>query len=232
VLLGEKVVDIQTDDRKRVVTKLASGKHVVSNMALFAAGRQGATDQLAIDRAGLCADKRGRLAVNDNYQTEHAHIYAAGDVIGFPSLASTSMEQGRLSACHAFGLPCQSRPETFPFGIYSVPEISMVGATEQELKQQQIPYEVGSVRLRETARGQIMGIREGMLKMLFSIEDKRLLGVHIIGVGATEAIHIGQAVMGLGGTLDYFIDSVFNYPTLAEAYKVAALDAWNKLNLN
>lgn len=232
VLLGEKVIDIHTDDRKRVVTKLASGKHVVSDMALFAAGRQGATDQLAVDKAGLLTDKRGRLAVNESYQTEKPHIYAAGDVIGFPSLASTSMEQGRLSACHAFGLPCYSRPETFPFGIYSVPEISMVGATEQELKKQQTPYEVGSVRMRETARGQIMGIREGMLKMLFSIEDQRLLGVHIIGTGATEAVHIGQAVMSLGGTLDYFVDSVFNYPTLAEAYKVAALDAWNKLSLN
>jgi NAD(P) transhydrogenase len=232
VLLGERVVDIHTDERKRVITKLASGKHVVSHMALFAAGRQGATDLLAIENAGLSVDKRGRLAVNDNYQTEQSHIYAAGDVIGFPSLASTSMEQGRLSACHAFGLACHSRPETFPFGIYAVPEISMVGATEQELKKQQIPYEVGSVRMRETARGQIMGIREGMLKILFSIEDQRVLGVHIIGIGATEAIHIGQAVMSLGGTLDYFVDSVFNYPTLAEAYKVAALDAWNKLNLN
>jgi NAD(P) transhydrogenase len=232
VLLGETVVDIHTDDRNRVVTRLASGKHVVSGMALFAAGRQGATDQLAIDKAGLVADKRGRLAVNEHYQTEQNHIYAAGDIIGFPSLASTSMEQGRLAACHAFGLHCHSRSETFPFGIYAVPEISMVGATEQELKKQQIPYEVGSVRMRETARGQIMGIRDGMLKMLFSIEDQRLLGVHIIGIGATEAIHIGQAVMSLGGTLSYFVDSVFNYPTLAEAYKVAALDAWNKLNLN
>lgn len=232
VLLGEKVVDIRTDDRERVVTRLASGKHVVSGTALFAAGRQGATDQLAIDNAGLLADARGRLTVNEHYQTGQPHIYAAGDVIGFPSLASTSMEQGRLAACHAFGLPCYSRPEHFPFGIYAVPEISMVGATEQELKKQQIPYEVGAVRLRETARGQIMGISQGMLKMLFSIEDQRLLGVHIIGIGATEAIHIGQAVMSLGGKLDYFVDSVFNYPTLAEAYKVAALDAWNKLNLN
>ena len=142
------------------------------------------------------------------------------------------MEQGRLAACHAFGIPAYSQPETFPFGIYAVPEISMVGATEQELKQKQIPYEVGSVRMRETARGQIMGIREGMLKMLFSLQDQRLLGVHMIGIGATEVIHIGQAVISLGGTLDYFVNSVFNYPTLAEAYKVAALDAWNKLNLN
>jgi len=230
--LGETVVDIHVDDRGRVITKLASGKNVVSDMALFAAGRQGATDQLSIENAALAADTRGRLVVNGNYQTEQPHIYAAGDVIGFPSLASTSMEQGRLAACHAFGIPAHSHPETFPFGIYAVPEISMVGATEQELKQQQIPYEVGSVRIRETARGQIMGIREGMLKMLFSLEDQRLLGVHIIGIGATEVIHIGQAVIGLGGTLDYFVHSVFNYPTLAEAYKVAALDAWNKLNLN
>lgn len=232
VLLGETVVDIETIEHKRVVTRLASGKRVCSDMALFAAGRQGATDQLGIDKAGLVADKRGRLAVNENFQTQRDHIYAAGDVIGFPSLASTSMEQGRLAACHAFGLDCHSRQETFPFGIYAVPEISTVGATEQELKQRQIPYEVGLVRMRETARGQIMGIRQGMLKMLFGIEDQRLLGVHIIGIGATEAIHIGQAVMSLGGTLDYFVDSVFNYPTLAEAYKVAALDAWNKLTLS
>jgi len=232
VRLGETVVDIHVEDNGHVITKLASGKNVVSDMALFAAGRQGATDMLGIENAGLTADKRGRISVNENYQTEQPHIYAAGDIIGFPSLASTSMEQGRLAACHAFGVPCYSRPETFPFGIYAVPEISMVGATEQELKEKKIPYEVGSVRIRETARGQIMGIREGMLKMLFSLEDQRLLGVHVIGVGATEVIHIGQAVISLGGTLNYFVESVFNYPTLAESYKVAALDAWNKLNLN
>jgi NAD(P) transhydrogenase len=232
VRLGETVTDIHVEQNGHVITRLASGKSVVSNMALFAAGRQGATDQLGIENANLVADKRGRLSVNEHYQTEQPHIYAAGDVIGFPSLASTSMEQGRLAACHAFGLEGFSKPETFPFGIYAVPEISMVGATEQELKEKQIPYEVGSVRIRETARGQIMGIREGMLKMLFSLEDQRLLGVHIIGIGATEVIHIGQAVISLNGTLDYFVQSVFNYPTLAEAYKVAALDAWNKLNLN
>lgn len=231
IRLGEKVTEIGKDKRGRAITHLASGKKVASDIVLFAAGRSGATDALDLPNAGLEADGRGRLTVNENYQTSLEHIYAAGDVIGFPSLASTSMEQGRLAACHAFGIPTHSHPETFPFGIYAVPEISMVGHTEQELKEQGIPYEVGTVRLRETARGQIKGIREGLLKMLFSLEDQKLLGVHIIGTGATESIHIGQAVMTLGGTLDYFIEAVFNYPTLAEAYKVAALDAWNRLNV-
>ena len=169
------------------------------------------------------------IKVNENYQTAVGHVYAAGDVIGFPSLASTSMEQGRHAACHAFGAEVYSQPELFPFGIYAVPEISMVGLTEQECCQRGIAYETGIARFRETARGQIMGLREGMLKMLFSIETHKLLGVHIIGEGATELVHIGQAVIALGGTLDYFVQTVFNYPTLAEAYKIAALDAYNRM---
>jgi hypothetical protein len=157
------------------------------------------------------------------------HIYAAGDVIGFPSLASTSMEQGRLAACDAFGQETTSFPEFFPFGVYAVPEISMVGATEQDLVAKRIPFETGVARLRETARGQILGIESGLLKLLFSIETRKLLGAHILGEGATELIHIGQAALALGGTLEYFVESVFNYPTLAEAYKIAALDAWNRM---
>ena len=227
VRLGEEVTSIDIVNDAAVV-KLASGKQVRGEIALFAAGRQGATDNLGLDKIGLEADKRGRLTVNEHYQTSVEHIYAAGDVIGFPSLASTSMEQGRHAACHAFGADARSDVEFFPIGIYAVPEMSMVGITEQEAREQGIQYEIGVARLRETARGQILGLREGILKMLFSLEDRKLLGVHIVGEGATEMIHIGQAVLSLGGTLDYFVHTVFNYPTLAEAYKVAALDAFNR----
>jgi NAD(P) transhydrogenase len=173
---------------------------------------------------------RGRLSVNPaSFQTTQPHIYAAGDVIGFPSLASTSMEQGRIAACHAFGLPIPPAPKYFPYGIYAVPEISTVGISEEEARQRGIGYEVGIARFRETSRGHIMGLHSGMMKLLFSLKTRRLLGVHIIGEGATELIHIGQAVLNLKGTLDYFIENTFNYPTLAEAYKVAALDAWNRM---
>ena len=229
--LNEQVESIQKREDGKVITRLKSGKQVCSDTVLFAAGRQGVTEDLQLEKAGLCADKRGRIKVNGQYQTEQSHIYAAGDVIGFPSLASTSMEQGRVAACDAFALNCPVQTHLFPYGIYSVPEISMVGITEQQCQQKNIPYEVGTARFRETARGQIMGLREGKLKMLFALDDRRLLGVHIVGEGATELVHIGQAVIALGGTLDYFIQSVFNYPTLAEAYKVAALDAWNRLSV-
>jgi NAD(P) transhydrogenase len=170
------------------------------------------------------------LTVNPaTFQTEVDHIYAAGDVIGFPSLASTSMEQGRLAACHAFGLESPPAPQFFPYGIYAVPEISTVGLSEEAVREQGIPHECGIARFRETSRGHIMGLSAGMMKMIFALDDHRLLGVHIIGEGATELIHIGQAVLNLGGTLDYFIENAFNYPTLAEAYKIAALDAWNRM---
>ena len=228
IRLGETVTSIERDDRDRAKVKLKSGKEVCADMVLFAAGRQGSTDVMKIENAGLNADERGRLVVNEHYQTEADHIYAAGDVIGFPSLASTSMEQGRYAACHAFGAEAVSNVEFFPIGIYAVPEMSMVGMTEQEAKAKDIPYETGTARFREIARGQILGLREGILKMLFSLEDRRLIGVHIVGEGATELIHIGQAVLVLRGTLDYFVMTVFNYPTLAEAYKVAALDAYNR----
>ena len=175
-------------------------------------------------------DARGRLNVDPvTYQTNVPHIYAAGDVIGFPSLASTSMEQGRTAAGHAFGLPIPAKPEVFPYGIYAVPEISTVGLSEQEVRQKGINYEVGIARFRETSRGHIMGLSTGFMKMIFALETRRLLGVHIVGEGATELIHIGQAVLNLGGTVDYFVENAFNYPTLAEAYKIAALDAFNRM---
>ena len=164
-----------------------------------------------------------------SFQTSVPHIYAAGDVIGFPSLASTSMEQGRIAACHAFGEAAQAPPAFFPYGIYSVPEISTIGMTEEEVRERAIPYECGVARFRETSRGHIMGLSTGFMKMIFSLETRRLLGVHIVGEGATELIHIGQAVLNLEGTLDYFVENTFNYPTLAEAYKIAALDVWNRM---
>ena len=228
--LNEEIKSMEKRDDGKVVCRLKSGKSICVDTVLFAAGRQGVTDDLSLENVGVTADNRGRITVNDDYQTNVPHIYAAGDVIGFPSLASTSMEQGRHAACHAFGTEVHSQPELFPYGIYSVPEMSMVGMTEAECNDKGIAYEIGIARFRETARGQILGLREGMLKMLFSIETQKLLGVHIVGEGATELVHIGQAVISLGGTLDYFVHTVFNYPTLAEAYKVAALDAWNRMN--
>jgi NAD(P) transhydrogenase len=191
----------------------------------------GATGKLGLENCGISVDARGRLAVDPKtFQTEVPHIYAAGDVIGFPSLASTSMEQGRIAACHAFEQPLPPAPAYFPYGIYAVPEISTVGMTEEEVKRKKIAYECGIARFRETSRGHIMGLDTGLMKMIFSIKSRRLLGVHIIGEGATELIHIGQAVLNLKGTIDYFIQNTFNYPTLAEAYKIAGLDAWNRMS--
>lgn len=209
---------------------LEGGRKVRAETVLFAAGRMGATEKLGLENCGLEKDHRGRIKVNpDTFQTSIPNIYAAGDVIGFPSLASTSMEQGRIAACHAFGAVAHEPPEYFPYGIYSVPEISTVGMTEEEIIERGIPYESGIARFRETSRGHIMGLDKGMLKMLFSLKTRRLLGCHIVGEGATELIHIGQAVLNLRGTLEYFVENTFNYPTLAEAYKIAALDAWNRM---
>ncbi len=232
--LGESVSQIepiQEERGTRVKIDLASGKHIITERALYSIGRTGATDTLNLPAAGLEADSRGRIAVNKHYQTKIPHIYAVGDVIGFPSLASTSMEQGRLAACHAFGAEAKSVPELFPYGIYAIPEISMVGRTEEELTQQSIPYEVGKAQYREIARGQIIGDSTGLLKLIFHFETHELLGVHIIGEGASELVHIGQAVMAFGGTIDYFVNTVFNYPTLAECYKTAALDGANRLRM-
>ncbi|WP_191060011.1 Si-specific NAD(P)(+) transhydrogenase [Geminicoccus harenae] len=227
---GSKVTAIDTPADGPCIVRLENGRMVQADMVLYAAGRTGATASLDLAACGIEADARGRLAVDPRtFQTSQKHIYAAGDVIGFPSLASTSMEQGRLAACHAFGVAAHEAPRFFPYGIYSVPEISTIGLTEAEVRQQGIPYECGIARFRETSRGQIMGLNAGMMKLIFALDGGRLLGCHIVGEGATELVHIGQAVINLNGTLDYFIQNTFNYPTLAEAYKVAALDAWNRM---
>jgi NAD(P) transhydrogenase len=211
------------------VTHLASGKLIPADAVLYSTGRQGATDGLELENAGLEADERGRIAVNDRYRTVVKHIYAVGDVIGFPSLAATSMEQGRLAACDAFGVTGQIMGKVLPIGIYTIPEISFVGRTEEELTEAAVPYEIGIARYRELARGQILGDAHGMLKLLVSATDHTLLGVHAFGTGATELVHIGQLLMTTGGTVEVLVDTIFNYPTLAESYKVAALDAMNRL---
>ena len=227
--LGEKVTSVGYDERNRVVACLESGKEVHGDALLYTVGRQTNADLLNLEAAGLAADARGKIAVNEFFQTAVPHVYAAGDVIGFPALASTSMEQGRLASCHMFGIPCDSRPHTIPYGIYTIPEISMVGQTEQELTEAKVPYEIGLSKFEELAKGQMLGADTGLLKILFDPRSRRLLGVHIFGERATEIIHIGQAVLAFGGTIDYFRDTVFNYPTMAEAYKVAGLDGLNRL---
>lgn len=215
---------------EEVAVGLSGGRQARAEMLLYAAGRVGATAGLGLDLVGIETDARGRIKVDPaTFRTSNPAIYAAGDVIGFPSLASTSMEQGRIAACRAFDLPAPPAPEYFPYGIYAVPEISTCGMTEEEVRARGIPYEIGVARFEETSRGHIMGVDRGMMKLIFSLKTERLLGVHIIGEGATELVHIGQAVMDLKGDLDYFIRNAFNYPTLAEAYKIAALDAWNRM---
>jgi NAD(P) transhydrogenase len=224
---GEIVTAVEPRDGETLTT-LKSGKQIAAESVFYSAGRRGATENLQLANAGLSADERGRIDVASNYRTAVDNIYAAGDVIGFPSLASTSAEQGRLASADACGV--DTHPVTdLPFGIYSIPEIGYVGKTELELTEAAVPYEVGVSYYRELARGQILGDTHGLVKLLVSPKDRRLLGVHAIGANATEVVHIGQAVMGLGGTIDFVVDTVFNYPTLAEAYKVAALDAMNKL---
>ena len=225
---GEVATRVERHDGG-TVTHLESGKLIAADAVFYSAGREGATEDLDLERAGLRVDERGRIAVDEHFRTSVPHIYAAGDVVGFPSLAATSMEQGRLAVRHAFGEPASGIAELLPFGIYTIPEISFVGKTEEELTDAGVPYEIGISRYRELARGAILGDSYGMLKLLVHAHDRRLLGVHAIGTGATELIHIGQAVMAFAGTIDYLVDTVFNYPTLAESYKVAALDASNKI---
>ena len=228
--LGERVVSIGLDaDRDRVFAKLESGKNVHGQALLYTIGRQANSDQVNISAAGLNADDRGKIAVNEYFQTSVPHIYAAGDVIGFPALASTSMEQGRLASCHMFGKPGQMPPNLIPYGIYTIPEISMVGRTEEQLTKDRTAYEIGMARYAELAKGQMLGDEQGLLKLIFDPDSLKLLGVHIIGDRAAEIVHIGQVVLTMGGTIEYFRDSVFNYPTLAEAYKVAALDGLNRM---
>src|SRR6202049_544779 len=223
--LAEKVTHAGIDaGRERVFAELESGKKVQGDALVYAVGRQANGDQLHLEAAGLAADSRGKVTVNEFFRTDFPHIYAAGDVIGFPALASTSMEQGRLAACHMFGIPFEHMPNLFPYGIYTIPEISMVGQTEEALTANKIPYEVGIAKYSELAKSMMLGDETGMLKLLFHPETHKLLGVHALGQRATEIIHIGQAVLFYGGSVEYFQDMVFNYPTLAEAYKVAALD--------
>jgi NAD(P) transhydrogenase len=231
--LGEEVSRIEPfqdeHGHTRVRIHLGSGKQMVTDKALFSIGRTGATNRLNLPAAGVNADDRGRIKVNEHYQTDVPTIYAVGDVIGFPSLASISMEQGRLAACHAFGIETKSAPQLFPYGIYTIPEISTVGKNEEELTEAGVPYEVGKAHYREIARGQIIGDNTGMLKLIFHQDTRELLGVHIIGEGASELIHIGQAVLAFNGTVDYFVNTAFNYPTLAECYKTAAFNGINRL---
>ena len=227
---GEKVTRVGVDPaRELVFAELESGKKIQAEMLLYAVGRQANGDSLHLDAAGLAPDTRGKIKVDGNYQTDVQHIYAAGDIIGFPALASTSMEQGRLASCRMFGAPSEHMPELFPYGIYTIPEISTVGQTEEKLTAAKVPYEVGISKYSELAKSMMLGDETGMLKLLFDRNTKKLLGVHILGQRATEIVHIGQAVLAYGGTIEYFRDTVFNYPTLAEAYKVAALDGLNKL---
>ena len=225
---GETVSSVEARP-EGAIASLRSGKKIPADTVLYSAGRQGATAELKLEAAGLTADARGRIAVDEFFRTEVPHIYAVGDVIGFPALAATSMEQGRLAAHHACGEPVHHATMLQPIGIYSLPEISFIGKTEDQLTEDCVPFEVGVSRYRELARGQIIGDSYGVLKLLVSPLDRTLLGVHVFGTGATELVHIGQAVMGCGGTIDYLVDAVFNYPTLAESYKVAALDATNKM---
>jgi len=225
---GETVESVQARP-EGAIALLRSGKKIPAETVMYSAGRQGMSDNLNLSAAGLAADERGRIAVDEVYRTAVPHIYAVGDVIGFPALAATSMEQGRVAAHHACGEPLHGMGELQPIGIYSIPEISFIGRTEEQLTRESVPFEVGVARYRELARGQIIGDSYGVLKLLVSTDDHTLLGVHVFGTGATELIHIGQAVMGCHGTVDYLVDAVFNYPTLAEAYKVAALDAMNKM---
>jgi NAD(P) transhydrogenase len=225
----EEVLEIKKESDGQIHVRLKRARPIEATTLMYAIGRVGATHSLNLDIVGLEPDNRGRLTVNEHFQTAVPHIYAAGDVIGFPALASTSMQQGRHASCHAFGHPDHTDTELLPYGIYAIPEISMVGQNEEDLHKAGVPYGVGVARYIEIARGQLIGDETGMLKLLFNRSTHELLGVHAIGEGATELIHIGQAVMAFNGKIEYFIDTVFNYPTLAECYKVAALDGINRL---
>jgi len=228
--LNEEVSSVEETADGAVVAYLESHKRLSGDALLYAVGRQGNIYELALDKAGIEADSRGRIPVDAEYRTSQAHIFAVGDVIGFPSLASVSMEQGRMAAAIAFHRPAHTNPATYPYGIYTIPEISFIGKTEEQLTEEDAPYEVGVAYYREIARGQIRGDTTGRLKIIFHRETREILGVHIIGEGASELLHIGKAVMVLKGTIDYFVDNVFNYPTLAECYKAAAFNGLNKLS--
>ena len=230
-VLGNKLERVLSVEDGKVTLELQDGVVMETGMILYAAGRSGATSELNLDSCGVGVDNRARIPVNPStFQTSEANIYAVGDVVGFPALASTSMAQGRIAVSHAFGKESFELPKFFPYGIYAVPEISTSGATEEELREKNISYVVGRAKFTETSRGVIMGVERGVLKLIFSTDDQKLLGVHIIGEGAAELVHIGQAVLAFSGGMDYFIENIFNFPTLAETYKVAALNAWNQIN--
>ena len=227
--LNEEVSSVEETPDCKVVANLESNKKITGDALLYAVGRQGNIDELNLAAAGIESDSRGRIKVDADFRTQTPNILAVGDVIGFPSLASVSMEQGRIGVAHMYGKDVHSNPAAYPYGIYTIPEISFVGKTEEQLTEEDVPYEVGVAYYREIARGQIRGDTTGRLKIIFHRETKQLLGVHIIGEEASELLHIGQAVMALGGTMDYFVNTVFNYPTLAECYKAAAFNGLNKL---
>jgi NAD(P) transhydrogenase len=228
--LREKVDAVEALEGRGARLKLASGKEIVSESVLYATGRQGDTEHLDLEKAGLEADKRGRLKVDGTYRTSVPHIFAVGDCAGGAGLAATAMEQGRIAALHAFDQPVAQLPQLIPSGVYAIPELAMVGCTEEQLTDQAVPYVAGIARWSELARGVISGDRDGLLKLLVSVEDRSVLGVHVLGTSATDLVHIGQAVMASGpGGLDFLVTAVFNYPTFAESYKVAALDADNRI---
>jgi NAD(P) transhydrogenase len=227
--LNEEVASVEELPGGGVVANLKSNKRISGDALLYAVGRQGNVEGLCLEAAGLEADSRGRITVDAEYRTKVHNIFAVGDVIGFPSLASVSMEQGRIAAANAIGVKAESNPATYPYGIYTIPEISFIGKTEEQLTDEDVPYEVGVAYYRETARGQIRGDTTGRLKIIFHRETREILGVHIIGEDAAELLHIGQAVMALKGKVDYFVETVFNYPTLAECYKAAAFNGINRL---
>ena len=228
--LNEEVASVEETPDGGVVANLESNKKISGDALLYAVGRQGNVESLNLEAAGLEANSRGRITVDSDYRTRQPNIFAVGDVVGFPSLASVSMEQGRVAVGNAFGVPLKTEPANYPYGIYTIPEISFVGKTEEQLTDEDVPYEVGIAYYREIARGQIRGDTTGRLKLIFHRDSKEILGVHVIGEGASELLHIGQAVMILKGTVDYFVNTVFNYPTLAECYKAAAFNGLNKLS--
>jgi NAD(P) transhydrogenase len=228
--LGEEVEAVRPNDDNGALIEVQSGKHLTSEIVLYTAGRRGATDNLNLAAAGLEADDRGRIAVDSDHRTAVAHIFAAGDIVGFPSLAATSAEQGRLAALAALGQSARSVPGLLPYGIYTIPEISFVGRSEQELIQVEVPYVVGEARYQELAQGEIAADRSGLLKLLVHAQSRHVLGIHIFGTAATELVHLGQAVIAGNLTVDYFVDAVFNVPTFTDGYRLAALDACNRLD--
>jgi NAD(P) transhydrogenase len=229
--LGVSFTSVAREKDRGIVTKLASGEDLVSEKLLFAAGRSGATAGLDLEKIGVEVNKRGQIAVDANYKTALPNIYAAGDVIGFPALAATSMEQARVAVCHSFGWSYKEQvSDLLPYGIYTIPEVSAVGIGEEDALVKGREFAVGRGPYRDNARGKIIGDKDGLVKLIFDKQSRKLIGCHCLGDRASELVHIGQAVILLGGTVDTFIDMVFNYPTLSECFKYAAYDALAKLD--